>query len=209
MRKYYFQIVSIFLLILSLIAFSDNLITNVGQESNSDPKFIIHGLICYAWFILFVIQANFIRKGDYKAHIKWGIVGMVTAIGVFISTVYIFVVVYEGWDAMPFWVKANRFLMGSFAVLVVLGYLKRNNAVQHKRYMYMATLYMLEPILGRVGEHIGLVEDLAFDLFEAGVWNALFISLFIYDWKILKKIHPISWMGFIWFYIVWTISILT
>jgi len=36
-----------------------------------------------------------------------------------------------------------------------------------------------------------------------------FISLFIYDWLTLKKIHWISWTGCIWFYIVWTISILS
>ncbi len=35
MRKHYFQAASIFMLILFLIAFSDNLITDVGQESNS------------------------------------------------------------------------------------------------------------------------------------------------------------------------------
>jgi hypothetical protein len=209
MRKNYFLVASLILLIMSLLAFSDNLIWDIGQESNSDPKFIMHGLLCYTWFILFVVQANFIRKGDYRAHKKWGIAGMVTAIGVFISTVYIFAVVYEGWGAMPFWVKANRLFMASFAVLVVLGYLKRKNGVQHKRYMYVATLYMLEPILGRIGGHMGLVEGMAFDVFEGGIWNVLFISLFIYDWKSLKRIHPISWKGFVWFYIVWIISILT
>jgi hypothetical protein len=107
MRKYYFQTASLFLLVLSIIAFSDNLITDVGQKSNSDPKFIIHGLIMFAWFIIFAIQANFIRKGNYAAHIKWGIAGMITAIGVFLSTVYVFVAVYKGWESMPFFCKGQ------------------------------------------------------------------------------------------------------
>ncbi|MBX2965552.1 MAG: hypothetical protein KF845_05355 [Cyclobacteriaceae bacterium] len=42
MRKNYFLVAGTLLLILSFIAFSDNLITDVGQESNSDPKFIMH-----------------------------------------------------------------------------------------------------------------------------------------------------------------------
>lgn len=91
MKKYYFFIVSIFLLLLSLIAFSDNLITDIGQESNSDPKFLIHGLILFAWFIIVVVQSNFIRKGDYKANMKWGIAGMAVAMGVFVSIVYVFI----------------------------------------------------------------------------------------------------------------------
>ncbi|WP_291117917.1 hypothetical protein [Flavobacterium sp. UBA6135] len=205
MKKHYFSIVSILLLLLSLIAFSDNLITDVGQESNSDPKFIIHGLFMFAWFIIFVFQSNFIRKGDYKAHMKWGIAGMLVAIGVFLSTVYVFITVYKGLDSMPYFAKANRFFMLSFAVLVVLGYLNRQNGTKHKRFIYMASLLILEPILSRVSGnlHIDNVEA-----FIAIVWNGLFISLFVYDWLTLKKIHKISWIGFVWFYIVWTISIL-
>ncbi len=205
MKKYYFQTVSIFLLILSLIAFSDNLITDVRQESNSDPKFIIHGLFMFAWFIIFVIQANFIRKGNYAAHIKWGVAGMITAIGVFVSTVYVFVAIYKGWDAMPYFAKANRFFMLSFAVLVVFGYLYRKNGARHKRFIYMASLLILEPILSRVTGNL-YIENV--EGFIAIVWNGLFISLFVYDWLTLKKIHKISWMGFVWFYIVWVISVL-
>jgi hypothetical protein len=40
----YFSIISVLMLSLSIIAFSDNLFTDLGQPSNSDPKFIVHGL---------------------------------------------------------------------------------------------------------------------------------------------------------------------
>ncbi len=206
MRKYYFQTASIFLLILSVIAFSDNLITDVGQKSNSDPKFIIHGLLMFAWFIIFVVQTNFIRKGNYKAHMKWGIAGMLVAIGVFLSTVVVFITAFKGWAAMPFFVKANRFFMLSFAVLVLLGYLNRQNGTKHKRFIYLASLLILEPILSRVTGNLN-IDNL--EVFIVIVWNGLFISLFVYDWLTLKKIHKISWMGFVWFYIVWAISVLT
>ncbi len=145
MKKHYFSIVSIFLLLLSLIAFSDNLITDIGQESNSDPKFIIHGLFMLAWFIIFVVQANFIRKVDYKAHMKSGIVGMLVGLGVVLSTFYVFVAVYEGWDVMPFYVKANRFFTTTFAVFVLMAYLNRKDAAKHKRFLYMGTLYIMGP----------------------------------------------------------------
>lgn len=201
MRKNYFLVASTLLLILSLIAFSDNLITDVGQESNSDPKFIIHGLFCFTWFIILVIQTNYIRKENYKAHIKLGVAGMVVAIGVFITTLYIFVVVYEGWDAMPFYVKVNRIFMPSYALLVWLGYLNRKKPDIHKRLIYVATLYMLGPILDRANF---FMDEL---IFNSIVWNSFFISLFVYDWITLKKIHQISWLGFVWFYIVWVISI--
>ena len=204
MKKNYFFIASIFLLLLSLVGFSDNLFFDVNQESNSDPKFIIHGLFMLAWFIIFVVQANFIRKGDYKAHTKWGIVGMLVGLGVVLSTFYVFVVVYEGWDAMPFFVKANRFFTTTFAAFVLMAYLDRKDAAKHKRFLYMGTLYIMGPVLDRVPGNLGVdIERLAtFALIELVIWNSLFISLFIYDWKVLGRIHPISWMGAIWFYVI-------
>ncbi len=84
------------MLLMSVVAFSDNLLTDEGQKSNSNPKFIIHGLFCLAWFIMLVVQSGFIRSKNYKAHIRWGVAGMLMALGVFLSSVYIFVVIYKG-----------------------------------------------------------------------------------------------------------------
>lgn len=207
MRKNYFQIASIVLLMLSIIAFSDNLFTDVGQKSNSDPKFIIHGLIMFSWFILFVFQTNFIRKGNYNAHMKLGIAGFVSAILVVISTVYIISEVYQGgWNTLKYFEKAILLLIPSFAVLVLLGYLYRKNGNRHKRFIYVGTLLILEPILDRVAANLHIGNN---ELFVILVWNGLFISLFVYDWMTLKKIHKISWMGFVWLYVVWTISLFT
>ncbi len=205
MKKNYFLVTSTFMLILSLIAFSDNLITDVGQESNSDPKFIIHGLFCFAWFIILVIQTQFIRKGDYHAHKNLGITGIIVAAGVFVSTLFIFIVIYESWDTTPFFAKANRFFMPTYALFIYFAYRYRKQTEKHKRLMFVATLYMLGPILDRASEHLYLNVY----IFNPVIWNGLFISLFIFDWLILKRIHPISYLSFIWFYIVWAISILT
>jgi len=213
MKKYYFFVVSIILLVLSFIGFSDNLITDVGQESNSDPKFIIHGLFCFAWFIILVIQTNFIKKGNYKAHMTYGIAGLIAALGVFITTLYIFIVIYKGWDNMRPDVKANRLFMLSFAVLVTQAYLKRKKLATHKRLMFVATFYMLGPILGRVMGHsilnTLLVSDLSWDITFIGIWSLFFVSLLMYDWALLKKIHPVSYLGALGFCVIWMISFLT
>jgi|TARA_R110000737_G_scaffold182215_1_gene205619 hypothetical protein len=210
MKKYYFLVVSSILLGLSILAFSDNLITDVGQKSNSDPKFIIHGLFCFAWFIILVIQTNFIKKGNYKAHISFGVAGLIAAIGVFITTLYIFVVIFNGWSNMDPMVKANRFLILGFAILVTLAYLKRKSLPYHKRLMLVASFFMLGPILSRSFARTNLdsilISDLSWDITFLGTWSAFFISLFIYDWTIDKKFHPITYLGYIAFCIIYTIS---
>jgi hypothetical protein len=185
-------------------AFSDNLITDVGQKSNSDPKFIIHGLFCFAWFTVLVFQTFYIRKGDYQTHKRVGMVGGWIAAGVFISTVYVFVVIFESWEETWFVAKANRFFMAGYAILIVLAFINKAEGTKHKRYIYLATIYMLGPILDRVAGKMDFDEI----LFNSIVWNLLFISLFRYDWITLQRIHPISLIGYLWFYVVWAIALL-
>ncbi len=213
MKKYYFLVVSILLLILSLVAFSDNLITDVGQKSNSDPKFIVHGLFCFAWFIILVLQTNFIKKGNYKAHMKLGIAGLIAAFGVFATTMYIFIVIYKGWDSMSPLVRANRFLMLGFAIFVALAYLKRKKTALHKRLIFVAAFYMLGPILDRaMGRSFldSMIEnDFTWDLTFYGIWTSFFISLFIYDWVLIKRFHLVTYIGLLVFSVVWAISFLS
>ncbi len=67
---------------------------------------------------------------------------------------------------------------------------------------------MLGPVIGRVGGKFLEESLLNIVLTEGIIWNALFISLLIYDRKTLGKIHPISGNGFVWFYIFWIYSVL-
>lgn len=206
MEKYYFAIISALLLVLSIIAFSDNLFTDISQESNSDPKFVVHGLFMFAWFGTFVGQSLLILRKNYKAHITWGKIGFILAIGVFLSTLYVFVAVFDGWDSMEPFVKANRLLMLSFATFILFAYLQRRNAVNHKRFVFWAIALPIEPIMGRVSD-VFQVDNWV--LFYFLGWHLLFASFLIYDWQTLKRIHPISWIALAWFYIAWTISLFT
>lgn len=206
MKKYYFLIVSSLLLFLSIIAFSDNLITDIDQESNSDPKFIIHGLLMFAWFATFVTQSYFIARGNYQSHIKWGKIGFIVSIGVCISTLYVFIAIFKGWNAMEPFVKANRLLMLSFATFLLLAYLNRKNGLVHKRLIFWAIILPIEPIIGRVSEFFQIDN---WELFYVLVWHAFFASFFVYDWLTIKRIHPISWLALTWFYLAWAISFLS
>ena len=143
MTKSYFSRASIVLLLLSVFAFSDNLVYDIGQPSNSDPKFVIHGLFFLAWYILLVIQTNFIRKGNIRAHRTWGIWGMAIGAGVILSTFYVFYAIYEGWGAMDGGVRANRIFTVTFAGMLVWAYLRRTQPALHNRLIFVCTLYVL------------------------------------------------------------------
>ena len=96
----YFSIVSVLMLFLGVVAFSDNLFTDIGQPSNRDPKFIVHGVFGLTWYVLLATQANLVRVRNLRLHRRLGIATFVVAIGVTLSTLYLFVVLWKGWANM-------------------------------------------------------------------------------------------------------------
>jgi len=139
----YFSITSVLLLILSVVAFSDNLFTDIHQPSNSDPKFIIHGLFGLAWYVLLATQANLIRAGNLRLHRKLGIATFIVAIGVTLATLYVFVVLWKGWPNMDPEVRANRLLLPGFALCLLLAWQRRAQPEWHKRLIFIGTFRSL------------------------------------------------------------------
>lgn len=219
MRRYYFAVTTFLLLILTIAAFLDNLVTDIGQPSNSDPKFIIHGLLCGAWMMLLFVQAGLIRTRNIRLHRKLGVAGMAVAIGVTLSTIWLFIAAWKGWAAMTPEVKANRFLLPSFSLCVALAFVNRARPDWHKRLIYVGTLFMLDPVLARcfdpfvvpwfmTGWSEPQIESAFLPWFFA-TWLAFFLSLIAYDIIALRRVHPVSAIALLWFGIVWAIAFLS
>ena len=51
----------------------------------------------FAWFGIFVVQSILIYLKKVRMHIRLGKIGFLIAIGVFLSTLYVFVAVFRGW----------------------------------------------------------------------------------------------------------------
>jgi hypothetical protein len=218
----YFSTVSVLLLFLSIIAFSDNLFTDVGQPSNSDPKFIVHGLFGLAWYVLLAAQANLVRVRNVRLHRKLGIATFIIGICVTLSTLYIFIAVWKGWSNMGEEARANRLFLPGYAACLLLACLWRGQAERHKRLIFTGTFFMLGPVLARAYDPLIVswmeplfpalteqVDELGFLAFFFGVWILFFVSLALYDWKTLRRIHPVTAVGFAWFVLTWLVSAYT
>lgn len=218
----YFSIVSVLLLVLSVVAFSDNLITDIGQPSNSDPKFVIHGLFGLAWYVLLATQANLVRVRNLRLHRRLGVATFVVAIGVTLSTLYIFVVLWNGWGNMAAEVRANRLFLPGFALFLALAWLRRRQPDWHKRLVLTGTFFMLGPVLARCYDPLivswmeplfpaftARVDEVGFLAFFFGAWIGFFVSLARHDWTTLRRIHPVTVAGFAWFALTWLVSALT
>lgn len=221
-RSLYFSVTSALLLFLSVAAFSDNLFTDIGQPSNRDPKFVIHGVFGLAWYVLLVIQANLVRVRNLRVHRKLGIATFIVAIGVTLSTLYIFIVVWKGWANMTPEVRTNRLFLVGYATCLLFAWLRRAQSDWHKRLIFSATFFMLGPVLSRAYDplfvswidplfpaYTARVDEVAFLVFFWGLWIGFFLSLARYDWSLLRRIHPVTVAGFAWFALTWLLSTVT
>lgn len=216
MRRWYFPIVSAVMLALTLIAFSDNLVTDVGQPSNSDPKMIIHGLFCGAWMAVLTLQAVLVARGDVARHRLIGPALLAVAVGVALTTLYVFWDRWHGWAALDQEAKANRLLLPSYALAVWLGYRARRQPALHRRLMLVGTFFMLGPVLARDFDRLVVpplaswpVEtvDALFPPYFALVWMSFFGSLAWYDCAVDGRIHAVTGWGVLWLGIVSLIAL--
>jgi hypothetical protein len=141
------------------------------------------------------------------------------AAGVTLSTAYVFVARWKGWDAMPFYIQANRLQLPCFALFVALAYVHRRRSDWHKRLAFMATLFVLEPMLSRAFDPLEpllaalnipltLTDsqiDYAWWIFAITAWNGFFLSLWAYDWRVDGRIHPVTMTGSSLFYMIWIV----
>lgn len=213
--RYFFVVAALILFALTLVAFWDNLVTDVGQASNHDPKFIVHGLFCGAWVTILVAQALLVRNQNVRLHRKLGIAGLLIAAGVTLSTIWVFWAVWKGWAAMSPDVRANRLFLPAYALFVALAYVNRRRPEWHKRYIFAGTLFMLQPILDRVYDPLlvpfmtGLTEkqiDAAFQPIIFAIWLAFFAALFVYDAMVIRRIHRVTAGALAWFAVAWTVA---
>lgn len=191
-EKAYFPVVGVFLLALSLVAFSDNLFTDIGQPSNREPRFIIHGLFALVWFTLLAVQPNLIATGNVKLHRKLGVLGAIAAAGLVLTTGYLQTLHYFRNEGLSGLALINSIMAAAFAVCVSFAIANRSRPELHKRLMMIGTFLILEPLASRAAGHLGLSPMSTVPL----VWLVLFLSLIVRDRIVLGRFTKLPFAGF-------------
>jgi hypothetical protein len=211
-------VAALLLLLLSLVAFGDNLFTDVGQPSNRDPKFIVHGLFLLAWVILLVVQSLLPRFGKLALHRRIGNYGFAIAAGVVLSTLWLFVAVWSGWAEVTAEVLANRIFLPLYAGCMIGAWQTRSRPEWHKRFVYCGTLFLLEPVLARTYDPLVAPllppyppggDDHLFYSYMVLVWTGFYLALLLYDRLRSGRFHPLSQASLATTYAVYALAIAT
>lgn len=210
--RWHFPVGCTLLLALALVAFWDNLVSDVSQPSNSNPVMVVHGLFLLAWMILLVIQSLLPRLRRADLHRRIGPYAFATSAGVVASTAWLFVSVWKGWGTLTPEVLANRILLPSFALCIAAAYALRRRAEWHKRLVYCGTLLLSEPVLARTFDPlvVPLLPAMApgadmplFYGYMVIVWTGFFAALLVYDRLRGGRFHPVTVGALGWLYAVY------
>ncbi|MCX2745399.1 hypothetical protein OO013_16085 [Mangrovivirga sp. M17] len=176
MRKHFYLALSIVLWLIMIVGFSDNWLTDIGQPSNSQPKFLIHAFFAFSWFTILVIQNGFIKKQDFRTHMKVGKVGFLIYIGFLITTLPLYLKEFKPLSIMVF----SQLVFGS--TLIGLSYYYRKRDLQtHKMNMMFGSFLLVQPAWDRAAGHLFGSQGLEWLLFYL-----IFFGLFIWYHKKLK-----------------------
>ncbi|WP_228851378.1 hypothetical protein [Aegicerativicinus sediminis] len=149
-RKHFLLIMAIIYWIFMMVGFSDNWLTQVDQESNSDLKFIIHGFIAFLWFSLLIAQNALVKSNHVNIHKKLGLLGLPLFYLLIGSVGYL--VYYElkangSLNALPTMVSVQAVVA---TIVITIGFTKRrDNPKLHKLMMTFGAFCLTQAAINR------------------------------------------------------------
>ena len=156
----------------------------------------LHAFLFTAWVVLLLIQTRLVAARRTDLHRRLGVIAAGVAIVMVVVGVLVALhAVLRG--IAPFGMDPYRFLIVPlvaitlFAVFVVAGiHARRRDSPAHKRYMLLGTIALLPPAVARWVLLLGLGPPLVFV-----VATLFLVPLFLWDWKVLRRIHPVTLWG--------------
>lgn len=156
----------------------------------------LHAFLFTAWVVLLFIQTRLVAARRIDLHRRLGVIAAgVAIVMVGVGVLVALHAVLRG--IAPFGMDPHRFLIVPlvaitlFALFVVAGIRARQRDPQaHKRYMLLGTIALLPPAVARWALLFGLGPPVVL-----GVATLFIVPLFVWDWKALGRIHPVTLWG--------------
>ena len=199
----FFYTWSILFLFITVIGFLPTFILRPLFRETSLPSYlIIHGIFMLFWFAIYFVQNLWVKQNKLLNHKKFGMYWFLLAVFMVISNFNVVVhlsneivsgqMTYFGkirtYENSGGFIIGNLYITIFSSLFLLLAFLKRNKPEAHRRAIFGASFILLTPAFDRFIRPFGLPE-----IFQYVGSFVIPISLLIYDLKIRKKIHPMTW----------------
>lgn len=200
-RSRFFLYMALGFMAIALVGFSTTFFIPVARGAFSAPPVIhVHGVLLFAWLILFVLQSSLIQRRRILVHRRLGVAGVVMSAGIVISGVLVGVYATRrdlaaGGDEFVRGQLVNILIeMLLFGALVTAAILYRRDGESHKRLLLLATISALAPAWLRLRLLFPAVPNpfVTFSLLAA----SLLLLAIARDWISTRAVHPVYvWAG--------------
>lgn len=196
---YFFVVMSLLFLAISIAGF----VPSYQAMHNGTRRFPIHwlahvhGILMTTWLLLFTTQSILAAKGRLQYHRKLGMLSVGIGILIGISMLAVSARVLIEFDP-----PVDHFLydvliiqlyaLALYAVFFPWAIIERKNAPLHKRFILLSTIVLMQAGIDRLGWLPGLLMALPVRFFYL---DLLLILLLVYDWRTIKRIHKVTWIG--------------
>jgi hypothetical protein len=167
------------------------------------PHVVLHGVIMTAWYFLLLAQVLLVARHRTDLHRQLGVFGLLLGVAVFASGIQVnlAVIARASAEQLPDYLTfATMGIAGLLPLPLLLGLAAayRRQPAVHKRLIFWSFVLTIGPAFAPsrpMGAWLdGLVAP-TLPFFPSDlIWLA---ALLAYDLKTLRRVHPVTWIGFI------------
>lgn len=174
--------------LIMMIGFSDNWLYDTSQPSNSNPIFIIHGLIAFAWYSLLPIQTALIGRKNIGLHRKLGLISFIIFILLIPASLAIYLDLYLRTGSID-GNAMGLLLLYLFGVgLIIHAYrLRKKDLKEHKMLMIFGSFLLLRPAVDRV------INKLIDVLPPAAIYASYLLIFLLFYYLFYRHKGKLSW----------------
>lgn len=171
------------------------------------PILHIHGMLFFAWTLLFLRQTTFVAMGRTPNHRNWGMAGIAIATAMGITVVLAAINSIKAAAVIGMADEARRFTIVSLSGLVMfwaffaLAIANVRNSDLHKRLMVLANIPLMNAAMGRVFFVLFAPPDAkgpppVFVALPPGIFvDLLIVAAIIHDWRKRGRPHTAYLVG--------------
>ena len=192
----YFRVMGVLLISLVVIGFTSLTLVRPGGIASIPVLLHFHGALFLGWFALYITQTRLVAAKNMALHQRLGKLSIVLAISMVVIAVFVMRGALDNPNFTIAGMTATASLMFPFSDIVnfsiayTLALTFRRDRDTHRRFKLLTCLLMIDPAVARIVYVVGVAEPMI-----AVIEIALFVSLFVYDFRTRGRPHWASVVG--------------
>ena len=201
-ERWFFTGIAVAMIAISLVAFVPSIIHPAKRQAPLSALAATHGVVYFAWLVLFLVQSRLIATRHVGWHRKLGFSSVVIlALMIPLAYTTTMAMVNRGYDLSgdlridrdpPYGAVFPLCNLLIFSALAIAALAYRRRPEIHKRLMLFANIELMPPPLAHLIGHTPRLESLPPAIVMVPV-SMFVISAVTRDWLVAGRIHALTW----------------